>query len=192
MCLEVQERNAVMTPPLCSPSVGRGAGSGRSPHAGGGALRRSDAHSRLYPRRDRLILPLRPLRLVAGALQAQLPLPPQPAGVRVQLVECRQRQRELVRRERGEHELLDGGVHGEGAHLLAGGAPVLRLVGPTLVDRPRALRAGVVQRHGPGTPPTAGEALEERLPLARRTAPVLPEAALVVAQASLVRHELVP
>jgi len=72
---------------------------------------------------DRIVLPVRPLRLEAGSLQPKSPLLLQSSGLIFQVRECVERQGQLIRFQGLQDQLLDGRIDSGGVDLLAAWRP---------------------------------------------------------------------
>src|SRR5271169_233067 len=143
-------------------------------------------------RLDGIILSARSLRLVARSLAPERPLTFERAGFVLELAQCGNRESEAIRRQRFEQQSFDCRIDAQGAHLLTPRPAMLLLIGATKIDGVVAARAGIMQPHATAATATNGNALQQRIALARRPVMVCIIVIEVVREPPLVRHELLP
>ena len=113
---------------------------------------------------DGIILPLGPLGLKAGALEAQLPLGIQPSPLPREVGEGLHREGKLVRFEGLQDKPFDQRIDVRSVHLLTAWLPQLNGVGIADIAGPFTPRPAIAHPQ-PGPAPSAqGNALQEGVP----------------------------
>ena len=141
---------------------------------------------------DRIVLATRPLGLVASPFSPERPLPLQLPVLFRQLLDRRQRDRDLVGSESLKKGSLDQRVDRKGADFLAQRAASLVPIDAAAIDGIVGLRPRVANTHA--TPATAAnrDALQQSRAFARRASVARLVAGDILRHSPLVGHELLP
>src|SRR5260370_22861969 len=117
---------------------------------------------------DSIVLPSRPLGLVAGAFSSERPLPLKLPTLFLQLSHRRERDRNLIRSESIEENALDERVDRQCPDFLAQCAGSLVAIDPATIDWVAAIRSRTAQTHAPGTAAADCDAFQQRRASSRR------------------------
>src|ERR1700682_66051 len=141
---------------------------------------------------DSVVLPSRPLGLVAGAFSSERPLPLKLPTLFLQLSHRRERDRNLVRSESIEENALDERIDRQCPDFLTQCAGSLVASPPETIDWVVAIRSRIAQTHAAATAAADCDALQQRRASARRARVPRLIAVDVVCHSPLVGHELLP